>query len=108
MIIQQVSNYNSTQLCELIKLLADSITTGASVGFIHPVNEEVSINYWKSQLQEPTLDTQTDYIAKKFYIKLGWQEVGEIPNYTKFSDGVLQATSYYYKILLSLKTNPEP
>ena len=31
------------------------------------------------------------------YRRLGWQKVGEIPEYAAMPDGELRATAYYYK-----------
>ena len=45
------------------------------------------------------LDTQTGSAAESIYRHLGWLEVGQIPNYAADPNGVLCATSYFYKQL---------
>ena len=45
------------------------------------------------------LDTQTGSTAETVYQHLGWQKVGEIPNYAKNPSGVLCSTSYFYKLI---------
>lgn len=46
-----------------------------------------------------TLDTQTNSMAEKIYIHLGWQKIGEIPYYAKNIFGELSSTSYFYKVV---------
>ena len=45
------------------------------------------------------LDTQTGSAAESIYRHLGWVEVGQIPDYAADPNGVLCATSYFYKQL---------
>ena len=45
------------------------------------------------------LDTDAGSNAEKLYQKLGYQRIGEIPQYALSPDGTLHATAYYYKIL---------
>ena len=45
------------------------------------------------------LDTEAQSAAEAVYGRLGWQRVGEIPEYAARTDGVLWATAYYYKHL---------
>jgi acetyltransferase len=47
------------------------------------------------------LDTLAGTFAETVYQHLGWQKAGEIPQYAATPDGVLQATVYYYKLLVS-------
>jgi acetyltransferase len=47
------------------------------------------------------LDTIAGSAAESVYQHLGWQKVGEIPNYAADPDGELKATVYYYKSLAS-------
>ena len=47
------------------------------------------------------LDTQTGSKAETIYQHLGWQKIGEIPNYAKNPNGVLCSTSYFYKLISS-------
>lgn len=43
------------------------------------------------------LDTIAGSPAEFVYRHLGWQKVGEIPDYAAMPDGELRATAYYYK-----------
>ena len=45
------------------------------------------------------LDTSTGSGAETFYLRAGWQKVGEIPRYALMPDGALTATSVFYKFL---------
>jgi acetyltransferase len=45
------------------------------------------------------LDTEAGSLAESVYRRLGWQKVGEIPQYAGKPDGQLIATAYYYKLL---------
>jgi acetyltransferase len=43
------------------------------------------------------LDTQAGSVAESVYQHLGWQKVGEIPDYAASPNGELHATSYFFK-----------
>ena len=43
------------------------------------------------------LDTIANSPAEFVYRRLGWQKVGEIPDYATMPDGELRPTAYYYK-----------
>ncbi|MFC7420804.1 GNAT family N-acetyltransferase [Iodobacter arcticus] len=43
------------------------------------------------------LDTEAGSLAETIYRHLGWQRVGEIPDYAASPDGTLRPTVYYYK-----------
>jgi GNAT superfamily N-acetyltransferase len=43
------------------------------------------------------LDTLSESAAASVYRHLGWQYAGSIPDYAATPDGVLHATSYFYK-----------
>ncbi|WP_340621381.1 GNAT family N-acetyltransferase [Xenorhabdus siamensis] len=45
------------------------------------------------------LDTRTNDPASSLYRKLGFVEVGEIPNYVINSTGEFSATTYFYKLI---------
>jgi acetyltransferase len=45
------------------------------------------------------LDTRAGSPAEGVYRRLGWQRVGEIPDYAADPDGTLMPTAYYYKRL---------
>jgi GNAT superfamily N-acetyltransferase len=43
------------------------------------------------------LDTQAGSVAESVYQHLGWQKVGEVPNYAASPNARLHATAYYFK-----------
>ncbi|HHT2817755.1 TPA: N-acetyltransferase family protein [Klebsiella quasipneumoniae] len=45
------------------------------------------------------LDTATGSGAEPFYVRCGWEKVGEIPRYALMPDGAMTATSLFYKFL---------
>ncbi|HHS9509501.1 TPA: N-acetyltransferase family protein [Klebsiella quasipneumoniae subsp. quasipneumoniae] len=45
------------------------------------------------------LDTATGSGAEHFYVRCGWEKVGEIPRYALMPDGAMTATSLFYKFL---------
>ena len=49
------------------------------------------------------LDTEAKSPAEALYSGLGWQRVGEIPDYAGKPDGTLIATAVYYKLLGEVK-----
>lgn len=49
--------------------------------------------------QTLVLDTVTGSDASRLYERLGWQRVGDIPNYALMPDGVPCSTTYYYRRL---------
>lgn len=45
------------------------------------------------------LDTRSGDVASDLYLSLGWQVAGSIPFYAESTAGVLDATTYMYKVL---------
>lgn len=45
------------------------------------------------------LDTATDSDAQRLYTRLGWKEVGAIPNYALWPDGRPCSSTFFYKQL---------
>ncbi|MBA2756838.1 MAG: GNAT family N-acetyltransferase [Chloroflexi bacterium] len=45
------------------------------------------------------LDTVTGSDADRFYRSLGWNEVGEVPDFALMPDGTLTSTTYFWKSL---------
>lgn len=56
--------------------------------------EDVARERGKSLL---VLDTVTDSDAHRLYARLGWERVGDIPNYALFPDGRPCSTTYFFK-----------
>jgi GNAT superfamily N-acetyltransferase len=45
------------------------------------------------------LDTATGSDAERLYARLGWQRVGEIPDFSLTPHGGMTATTYFYRVL---------
>jgi acetyltransferase len=45
------------------------------------------------------LDSATDFLVARTYEQWGWQKVGSIPHFAAQPDGILVATTYFYKSL---------
>jgi GNAT superfamily N-acetyltransferase len=58
--------------------------------------EQVAIDCGRTLV---VLDTATGSDAERLYTRLGWQRVGEIPNFSFMPDGSKTATTYFYREL---------
>jgi acetyltransferase len=154
----------------LAELLMDSVSAGASLGFLKPLQAETANHYWEGVLAELSdllilwiaidagnvvgtvqlalsgkqngkhrgevnklmvhtsarntgvarqlmakveeyaashgrhllhLDTQAGSPAETVYQRLGWQRVGEIPDFAASPEGVIYPTAIYYKRILT-------
>ena len=47
------------------------------------------------------LDTRAGDTSERLYASVGWKRAGEIPRYARSADGALDATAFYYKLLLT-------
>ncbi|HEU4368295.1 MAG TPA: GNAT family N-acetyltransferase [Methylomirabilota bacterium] len=47
------------------------------------------------------LDTRSGDPSERLYASLGWQRAGEIPRYAQSAGGRLDASAFYYKLLLT-------
>jgi GNAT superfamily N-acetyltransferase len=47
------------------------------------------------------LDTRAGDPSERLYASVGWQRVGEIPRFARSAGGALDATAFYYKLLLT-------
>ena len=91
------SSINAWHRAEVVKLLVASDCRGRQISSTLMAElEKVACELGVSLL---LLDTQSGSTAEHIYIHLGWQKVGEIPNYAKLPNGVLAATSYFYKLI---------
>ena len=66
---------------------------GIAAALMKAVDEYASVN-GRTLL---VLDTIAGSSAEFVYQRLGWQKVGEIPDYAAMPDGELRPTAYYYK-----------
>lgn len=90
---------NGQHRAEVVKLLVASGFRGQKVAtkIMTTLEEQAS----KQGITLLLLDTQTGSKAETIYQHLGWQKIGEIPNYAKNPNGVLCSTSYFYKLISS-------
>lgn len=87
---------NGRHRAEVQKLLVHSAYRGRGIaGELMRVAEAVAGSKGYTLL---VLDTEVGSTAESIYQHLGWQKVGEIPNYASRPDGRLIATAYYYKL----------
>lgn len=88
---------NQPHRAEVAKLLVHSRYRRRGIaGVLMTELEQLAKALEKSVL---VLDTATGSGAETFYQRVGWQKVGEIPRYALMPDGVLTATSVFYKFV---------
>lgn len=52
------------------------------------------------------LDTVTGSDAERLYARMGWQRVGEVPDYALFPDGRPCSTTFFYRLLSKVGSTP--
>ena len=88
---------NARHRAEIAKLFVDESYRGHGIAAsLMETAERFALSIGRSHL---VLDTAAGSVAERFYARLGWQKVGEIPEYFTWSNGDLGATALYYKIL---------
>ncbi len=93
--VERCPKENGKHRAEVQKLFVNPNYRGRSLATrLMAEVEKVSI---ANGIQLLVLDTQTGSSAEKLYIKLGWQKVGEIPDFALSPNGECHATSYFYK-----------
>ena len=91
----------------LAGILENCVNGGASVSFMLPFSLDKARTFWRGIAESVArgerlvlvLDTSTGSGAEIFYLRAGWQKVGEIPRYALMPDGAMTATSVFYKFL---------
>lgn len=71
-------------------------------GFARALMEHAQNEARAMGLRTLVLDTEAGSAAEALYQVLGWQRVGEIPDYADLPDGTPVATAYYYLTLKAL------
>ena len=86
---------NQPHRADVTKLLVHRSARGRGVGrlLMEALEEHARVD-GKTVL---VLDTVTDGDAHRLYARLGWTEVGEIPDFALYPDGRLCATTFFYK-----------
>jgi len=94
--LEASSKQNARHRPEIQKLLVHSTNRGQGISTqLMSVAEGFARSIERTLL---VLDTQAGSVAESVYKHLGWQKVGEIPDYAASPDGQLHATAYYYKL----------
>lgn len=87
---------NQPHRADVAKLLVHRRARKAGVGLLlMQAVEDAAREQGKTVL---VLDTSNPG-AERLYERLGWQRVGSVPNYALMPDGVLCATTFFYKAL---------
>src|SRR5581483_7418227 len=86
---------NQPHRADVTKLLVHRRARGRGVGrvLMEALEDEARVD-GKTLL---VLDTVTGSPAYRLYVRLGWTEVGEIPDFALWPDGRLCATTVFYK-----------
>jgi GNAT superfamily N-acetyltransferase len=88
---------NQPHRAEVAKLLVHSRGRRQGIArLLMEALEQEAVRLGKSVL---VLDTATGSGAERFYQRCGWQKVGEIPRFALMPDGVMSATSVFYKFV---------
>jgi len=86
---------NQPHRADVTKLLVHRRARGRGVGrVLMEALEDEARDDGKSLL---VLDTVTDSAAYRLYTRLGWTEVGEVPDFALYPDGRRCATTFFYK-----------
>jgi GNAT superfamily N-acetyltransferase len=88
---------NQPHRADVAKLLVHRQARGA--GLARLLMEEVECQARTAEKTLLVLDTVTGGIAEGLYSRLGWTQVGVIPDYALMPDGTLTPTTVFYKTL---------
>ena len=91
--LEQLHAVSDADLAALSALLIDCAEGGASVGFMNPLSRDRADAFWR----EVGATVATGGGAEGLYQRLGWQVVGQVPDYAMWPDGGLCATTIFYK-----------
>lgn len=86
---------NQTHRADVMKLLVHRKARGK--GISRRLMEALEQEAIKRGRMVLVLDTATGSDAERIYEKFGWSRVGVIPNYARFPNGPLCATTLFYK-----------
>ena len=89
---------NALHRAEIEKLMVNKSERGR--GIAQKLMNELESTARKHNRSLLVLDTRRGDIASNLYRKLGYIEAGEIPQFAKSASGRLDATVYFYKLLL--------
>jgi GNAT superfamily N-acetyltransferase len=86
---------NQPHRADITKLLVHRRARGRGVGRLLMERAEAEAHADGKTLL--VLDTVTDSVAFRLYTRLGWVEVGEVPDFALYPDGRLCPTTFFYK-----------
>ncbi len=86
---------NQPHRADITKLLVHRNARGRGVGRL--LMEQAELEARADGKTLLVLDTVSDSDAYRLYTRLGWVEVGEIPDFALWPDGRLCATTVFYK-----------
>lgn len=98
--LEPCTKENGRQRGDIMKLLVH--TQWRRRGFARALMEHAQQEAAAMGLRTLVLDTEVGSAAEAVYQSLGWQRVGEIPDYADLPDGTPVATAYYYLTLKAL------
>ena len=88
---------NQPHRADIAKMLVHRRARRCGVGgLLMQAGEAVALAAGKTVL---VLDTATGSDAERLYQRMGWNRVGEVPDYALWPDGRLCSTTYYYKAI---------
>ena len=89
---------NQTHRADVSKMLVHQRVRRGGLGaaLMHAV-EDIARDCQKSVL---VLDTATGEAAERLYARMGWQRVGDIPNFALFPQGGFCSTTFFYRHLV--------
>jgi GNAT superfamily N-acetyltransferase len=88
---------NQPHRADLSKMLVHSRARHRGLGAaLMQAAEELAVDCGKTLL---VLDTVTDSDAYRLYARLGWQKVGDVPDFALWPEGGLCSTTYFYRML---------
>ncbi len=97
--LEACTKENGRQRGDIMKLLVHR--KWRRRGFARALMQHAQAEASAMGLRTLVLDTEVGSAAESVYQSLGWQRVGEIPDYADLPDGTPVATAYYYLTLKS-------
>jgi ribosomal protein S18 acetylase RimI-like enzyme len=98
--LEACAKENGRQRGDIMKLLVHR--QWRRRGFARALMQHAQAEAAGMGLRTLVLDTEVGSAAESVYQSLGWQRVGEIPDYADLPDGTPVATAYYYLTLKAL------
>lgn len=94
--LQPGQRENGRHRGEVAKLLVHSARRRQGIGM--RLMQAVEALAWQRGLALIFLDTRSGDAGEQLYLRLGWQIAGSIPAFARSTSGVLEATTFMYKL----------